>query len=182
MHGKLLWNDLKNNIIPTLNIALFIMLSTAFLATAGQLSAELLISMNQLFEKAQTPHLLQMHTGDLDRERLGRFVKTREEIDKYQVLEFWNVDNSYLSVIRAVSDEIKHHALDRSSPRIPAGVYRRGKTGVVDSGAHRRKRSAVHTGTERSIGYDTSVSLGYNLTRHSKRCDEDSENECFAAD
>lgn len=98
MYGKLLWNDLKNNIIPTLNIALFIMLSTAFLATAGQLSAELLISMNQLFEKAQTPHLLQMHTGELDRDRLGRFVKTREEIDKYQVLEFWNVDNSYLSV------------------------------------------------------------------------------------
>lgn len=98
MYKKLIWNDLKQHWVQTLNIALFIMLSVAFLSAAGQLCTDLVLSMNHLFEMAKTPHLLQMHKGTVDFERLDDFVREHDAIASYQVSEFWNVDNADLYI------------------------------------------------------------------------------------
>lgn len=65
MYWTLLKNDIKNNRLQSFNIAFFIILSVAFLAVAGQLIIRLNSSVKSLFEKAETPHLLQMHTLEL---------------------------------------------------------------------------------------------------------------------
>ena len=65
MYWTLPKNDIKNNRLQSFNIAFFIILSVAFLAVAGQLIIRLNSSVKSLFEKAETPHLLQMHTLEL---------------------------------------------------------------------------------------------------------------------
>ena len=97
MYLKLLKNDLKNNILQTMAIAFFIILSSSFLSCAAQLGVQLSNSINELFEKAKTPHILQMHSGDIDIERMEKFVAKNTEIKEYQILDFLNIDNSIMS-------------------------------------------------------------------------------------
>ena len=91
MYWKLLKNDISNNRLQSFNIAFFIVLSVAFLAVAAQLAIRLNTSVSTLFKKAKTPHLLQMHTKEIDRERMEVFVESHPEIEEYQVLEFLNI-------------------------------------------------------------------------------------------
>ena len=79
MYWKLLKNDISNNRLQSFNIAFFIILSVAFLAVAAQLAIRLNTSVSTLFKKAKTPHLLQMHTKEIDRERMEVFVESRPE-------------------------------------------------------------------------------------------------------
>ena len=97
MYLKLLKNDLKNNILQTMAIAFFIILSSSFLSCAAQLGVQLSNSINELFEKAKTPHILQMHSGDIDLEIMEKFVAKNKEIKEYQILDFLNIDNSAMS-------------------------------------------------------------------------------------
>ena len=97
MYLKLLKNDLKNNILQTMAIAFFIILSSSFLSCSAQLGVQLSNSINELFEKAKTPHILQMHSGDIDIERMEKFVAKNTEIKEYQILDFLNIDNSIMS-------------------------------------------------------------------------------------
>ena len=73
MQWKLLKNDIKYNRLQSFNIAFFIILSVAFLAVAGQLTIRLNDSISDLLEKAEIPHLLQMHTGDINKEGIHTF-------------------------------------------------------------------------------------------------------------
>ncbi len=66
MLWKLVKNDLRHQPLQTFNIAFFIFLAVTFLATASQLTVHLTNSINQLVTSAKTPHILQMHTGDLN--------------------------------------------------------------------------------------------------------------------
>lgn len=97
MYWTLLKNDIKYNRLQSFNIAFFIILSVAFLAVAGQLMIRLNDSVRTLLEKAETPHLLQMHTGEIDRERMQAFVESHPKIEEYQLLEFLNIDQSFLA-------------------------------------------------------------------------------------
>lgn len=97
MYWTLLKNDIKYNRLQSFNIAFFIILSVAFLAAAGQLTIRLNDSIHSLLEKAETPHLLQMHTGEINMERMKLFVESHPEIEEYQILEFLNIDQSLLA-------------------------------------------------------------------------------------
>ena len=118
MYWTLLKNDIKNNRLQSFNIAFFIILSVAFLAVAGQLIIRLNSSVKSLFEKAETPHLLQMHTGDINMERLQAFVESNLEIKEYQILEFLNIDQSLLSFNNAsLKDYIYDNGFSVQSPK-----------------------------------------------------------------
>ncbi|MBF1210275.1 MAG: FtsX-like permease family protein, partial [Gemella morbillorum] len=97
MYWKLFKNDIRNNRLQNFNISFFIILSVAFLAVAGQLTFRLNDSINGMFEKAETPHLLQMHKGEIDSKRMQAFVDSHSEIEEYQVLKFLNIDQSTLA-------------------------------------------------------------------------------------
>ena len=97
MYWKLFKNDIRNNRLQNFNISFFIILSVAFLAVAGQLTFRLNDSINGMLEKAETPHLLQMHKGEIDSKRMQAFVDSHSEIEEYQVLKFLNIDQSTLA-------------------------------------------------------------------------------------
>lgn len=91
MYLQLIKNDLKNSKLSSISIAIFISISVLLLSTAAGLSTGLVSSMEKLFEQAQTPHMMQMHKGDVDLDRLENFVSSHPVIEEYQVAEFLNV-------------------------------------------------------------------------------------------
>ena len=91
MYWTLLKNDIKYNRLQSFNIAFFIILSVAFLAVAGQLTIRLNDSIHSLLEKAETPHLLQMHTGEINMERMKLFVESHPEIEEYQIFKYRSI-------------------------------------------------------------------------------------------
>lgn len=118
MFWKLIKNDIKNNKLQTFNITFFIVLSVAFLATAGQLGVQLTSSIHQLFQDAKTPHFLQMHTGELDKARMEKFVAANPEITDFQVLDFLNIDNTDLAFNgKLLKDSVYDNGFSTQSPR-----------------------------------------------------------------
>lgn len=118
MLWKLVKNDLRHQPLQTFNIAFFIFLAVTFLATASQLTVHLTNSINQLVTSAKTPHILQMHTGDLNRKRLEEFVEKHQEISDYQVLNFLNIDNAELSINgHSLKDSVYDNGFSVQSPR-----------------------------------------------------------------
>lgn len=118
MYKNLLKNDIKNNFFQSMSICFFIFLSTVFLATAGQLSSILSNSIQHLFEKAETPHLLQMHKGLIDKERMISFVESHPEIMDFQILGFVNIENSKLAFNNnSLKDSIYDNGFSTQSPK-----------------------------------------------------------------
>lgn len=96
MTNRLIINDFKNSKLSSLMIFLFLLTSSLLVATASGLSVHLYRSVGGLFEKAKTPHLMQMHTGEIDREKLSRFVTSHPVIEEIQISEFLNLSGSHI--------------------------------------------------------------------------------------
>ena len=62
------------------------------------LFASLAASIDTLMTKAETPHFLQMHTGDPEEAKLIEFADSRDDVDKRQICRFLNLPNNCLSI------------------------------------------------------------------------------------
>ena len=98
MFQRLIKNDLKENKISMLVIGLFLLLTLTLSFTATRLTVSLTSSIERFVETAKSPHLLQMHSGSVDRERLKNFVQQHPEIADWQVTEFVNVEGSAIRI------------------------------------------------------------------------------------
>lgn len=74
------------------------MLSTILLSFATLMSGNLFASIDTLMEKAKTPDFLQMHTGDLDYERLENFSKQHANVEDFQALEYLNISGDDIAI------------------------------------------------------------------------------------
>ena len=91
---RMIRNDLRRSRLSSLATLLFVAASATLVSLAGALAVELSGAVASLMEKAATPHLLQMHSGPVDLPRLEAFAAARPEVERFQVLEFLNVDGS----------------------------------------------------------------------------------------
>ena len=98
MFLRLIRNDVKANKISVLVIALFLFFSMTVVISATRLSTSLLTSIEEFVQTTKSPHLLQMHSGPIDRERLEKFVKKHHDISNYQISDFVNVEKSTLKI------------------------------------------------------------------------------------
>lgn len=98
MFQRLIKNDLKENKISMLVIGLFLLLTLTLSFSATRLSVSLTNSIERFVQTAQSPHLLQMHSGSIDRERLKKFVQQHSEIADWQVTDFVNVEESAIRI------------------------------------------------------------------------------------
>jgi putative ABC transport system permease protein len=74
----------------------FIFLAALLLAAGASLIVELAGALDGLFAAARTPHLVQMHAGELDRERIEAWGRGHELVEETQVAEMITVDGSAL--------------------------------------------------------------------------------------
>ncbi len=98
MFQRLIKNDLKENKVSMLVIGLFLLLTLTLSFAATRLTVSLTSSIERFVETAKSPHLLQMHSGSIDRERLKNFVQQHAEIADWQVTDFVNVEGTAIRI------------------------------------------------------------------------------------
>jgi len=96
-----------------------------FVATAAMLvalSAILIVNLSgaidTLMKQSKTPHFMQMHSGDIDIERLTDFAKHNSHVDEYQVLEFLNVDGAQIFIDgKSLADSVQDNGFSTQSKK-----------------------------------------------------------------
>ena len=89
---KIIRNDLTKNKIITLAATVFIAAAALLVSLSALLAIDLAGAVDALMEQAQTPHFMQMHTGDFSREALEQFAAENENVESFQIMPFLNVE------------------------------------------------------------------------------------------
>ncbi|MBQ6039801.1 MAG: ABC transporter permease [Oscillospiraceae bacterium] len=81
-------------------LTFFIMLSVCMLSAGTLIVIQLFSAINNLYEKAQPPHFLQMHSGDVDVKVLDDLAESDPHVTDWQLMEMLNVDNTQIWVTK----------------------------------------------------------------------------------
>ncbi len=98
MNKKLLVNNLKNQKITAIIVALTIALSTFFIAVGVIVVVQLAESVSQLADKTVTPDIVQMHKGTFDQEKMREFVENETDVSSYQIVKMISIDGADLEI------------------------------------------------------------------------------------
>ncbi len=98
MIRRLIINDFKANRLITISTAVFMAVAAMMLGLTVFLFATLYSSISSLMIKAETPHFLQMHTGELSEEEIKAFTEKRPEVEKMQICGFLNLENGQIRI------------------------------------------------------------------------------------
>ncbi|WP_026518212.1 ABC transporter permease [Butyrivibrio sp. MC2021] len=82
----------------SLFLALFIAVASALCANAVELVYSLNQTIRQFYEASSTSHLIQMHSGDIDENRILRYADESDLISKYEIVEMLNVRGDALTI------------------------------------------------------------------------------------
>ncbi len=78
----------------------FITLSVCMLSAGTLIVIQLFSAINNLYEKAQPPHFLQMHSGDVEVSLLENLAESDPHVTDWQLMEMLNVDNTQIWVTK----------------------------------------------------------------------------------
>lgn len=98
MIKQLIINDTKSNRLITLSTAVFMAVTAMMLGLSVFLFATLYSSIDSLMTKAETPHFLQMHTGELSEEEICAFAAERHDVEEMQICTFLNLENGQIRI------------------------------------------------------------------------------------
>lgn len=116
MYYKMICNDIKKSKLTTATIAVFVFLAALLTATAAALIVNLFSSIDHMMAEAKAPHFMQMHSGELDRERLDAFADRDANIEACQVLEFLNIEGAEIAIgDETLADSIQDNGLSVQS-------------------------------------------------------------------
>ncbi len=98
MYLKILKNDWKKNPGSNLSMLFFMALSGAVTAASVLMLVQLLSSISSLYEKAQPPHFLQLHKGEIVQEKIDAFNEGYPDITYWQTVSMINVEGADIFV------------------------------------------------------------------------------------
>lgn len=118
MYTRIIRNDLKKTKTITLATTLFVAAAAMLVSLAIILFVSLFSSLDTLMTRAKTPHFMQMHAGQLDVSRLTSFAEQNNEVEKFQVLEFLNIDSSLIQLgTTSLANSIQDNGLSTQSKK-----------------------------------------------------------------
>ena len=103
MKSRMIWNDIARNKAVALMLLLFVSAAAMLLSSAAVLGANLSGSIDRLMQDARTPHFMQMHTGELELDRLEAFAAEQAQVSQFQVVRFLNMDNDSIAAMIGVT-------------------------------------------------------------------------------
>ncbi|MCD7947718.1 MAG: ABC transporter permease [Oscillospiraceae bacterium] len=98
MYQKLIQNDIRKNKPISVVITAFILIAALLTSLAASLTVNLFGAIDNMLLSAKSVHFMQMHTGDVGLEQLGRFAAGNEYVEAYQVLPFLNIDGAEIII------------------------------------------------------------------------------------
>lgn len=112
MFFRIIKNDLFKNKLLTAITLLFVAAATMLVSLAAILTLNLTGALDTLMTKAKTPHFLQMHAGEIDKERLQAFAEDNSDVEAYQLKEFLNIDGSQILLgEQTLADSVQDNGL-----------------------------------------------------------------------
>lgn len=112
MYKKLVLNDIQKNRLITATITMFIFLAVLLTSLAAGLTVNLLSAIDNSMEQAKTPHLMQMHSGEVNQARLQQFAKEQPNVEAVQVTPFLNIEGSEIIIgDQTLSDSIQDNGV-----------------------------------------------------------------------
>lgn len=109
MYSRIIRNDMIKSKAITLTTTIFVAAAAMLVSLAAILIVNLTGALDTLMTQAKTPHIMQMHSGDINTERLTSFAEQNSNVDEFQVLEFLNIDGAQIllgdrSLVNSVQD------------------------------------------------------------------------------
>lgn len=118
MYRKLILKDIKNSKLITAAITAFILLSAMLTSLAAILSVSLVTSIDGMMKSAKTPHFLQMHSGEIDDQKLSRFVDEQKNIEAFQMTPFLNIEGTEIVIgANSLAGSIQDNGISVQSER-----------------------------------------------------------------
>lgn len=94
MYYRVIRNDLSKSKLISLTTMIFVAAAAMLVSLAVILVVNLSGAIDTLMKRAETPHFMQMHTGEIDTARLTEFAERNSNVAEFQVLEFLNMDGA----------------------------------------------------------------------------------------
>lgn len=88
----------KKDKFGTVIFSCFIAITVMLFSLSVLMFSNLTGAIDHLMEIAKTPDFLQMHAGAIDVSELEQFAEERNDIEKWQIFKFLNLENSQLSI------------------------------------------------------------------------------------
>lgn len=118
MYFRLIKGDIAKSKLISLTTMLFVAVAAMLVSLAAILAANLAGAVDTLMEQAKTPHFLQMHSGEIDMQRLEAFAAQQTNVEDFQVLEFLNIDGGEISIgENTLADSVQGNGLSVQSER-----------------------------------------------------------------
>ncbi|MGN0735950.1 MAG: FtsX-like permease family protein [Anaerovoracaceae bacterium] len=112
MMGRLLWNDIRSHKLLSFSTIIFMAAASLLISLAAVLFTDLLGCVDGLMTEAKTPDYLQMHAGEMQRENIKVFAEEHSEIEKWQICNFLNLENSSVMLgTRSLADSTQDNGL-----------------------------------------------------------------------
>lgn len=106
MIGKMLKNYFAKNKVISVVLMVFLIFSAFLMALGSTTFLQMNKSMNALFEKAKPPHYLQMHTGELDQDKIDSFSNKVSYVKDEETVNMLNINAASIWYERENKDSI----------------------------------------------------------------------------
>lgn len=91
---KILKKDFQRNKVITIALFIFIMVSSLLVSSGSSVIIELFGAIDNLFERANIPHFVQMHSGEIDVSVIDRFASGNDLVKDHQIAEMLVIDGT----------------------------------------------------------------------------------------
>lgn len=91
-------NDFIRNKVINLSLLLFMMFSVGLAALSMMVAVQTYTSISELYEIAQPPHFMQMHKGEIDREKIDEFMSAYEGMAYWQTITMINAYGENMTI------------------------------------------------------------------------------------
>lgn len=98
MNWLIVRNDLKRNKLLNVALLLFMMFSASLAVLSVAMGVQTFTSISELYQTANPPHFLQMHKGELEKEKIQEFMSSYEGVTHSQIQTMMNVYGESLTV------------------------------------------------------------------------------------
>lgn len=96
MLARMLQNEFRRKKGITLTLFIFVLLAAILVASGTRMIMELSTSIQHLFTESKTPHVVQMHSGELDRNKVSQWTQANDLVAQHQIVDMINVDGSHV--------------------------------------------------------------------------------------
>lgn len=116
MYFRIIYNDISKSRFITMITTLFIAIAAMLVSLAAVLVVNLSGAVDTLMARAETPHFMQMHSGEIDTGRLTAFAQQNSNVDEFQILEFLNIDGGKIVIgENSFSDSVQDNGFSTQS-------------------------------------------------------------------